>query len=180
MLNEQNFGLSTSECESLQGGNQLLQTLVFDKYAPSFVETAVKKWGMSPEDAEEIVSSAFAKMFCNLTAHQIKAEKLDGYVYTIVMHKSWEYSEKKKKEILQSVAILPNVAAVEEESNNYLTQLLNSGFNLLGEKCQKLLNSFYFEKKNHKEIALELGISEDASKSRKKECIKELKAIIKK
>jgi RNA polymerase sigma factor (sigma-70 family) len=180
MLNEQNFGLSASECESLQRGNQRLQTRVFDKYAPSFVEIAIKKWGMSLEDAKDIVSGAFAKMFLNFKDNKIEATKLDGYVYTIVMRKSQEYSKKKEKEILQSVAILPNVVAGEEESNNYLKQLLNSGFNLLGEKCQKLLNSYYFDKKSHKEIALELGISEDASKSRKKECIKELKKIIKK
>jgi RNA polymerase sigma factor (sigma-70 family) len=180
MLNEQNFGLSASECERLKGGDQRLQTRVFDKYAPSFVDTAVKKWGMSLEDAEDIVSGAFAKMFLNFMENKIEAAKLDGYVYTIVMHKSWEYGEKKQKDILQSVGILPNLAAEEEEINNDLTQLINSAFALLGEKCQQLLKAFYWDKKDHKDMALAWNISEDASRQRKKECMKKLKEIIKK
>jgi RNA polymerase sigma factor (sigma-70 family) len=104
---------------------------------------------------------------------------LDGYVYTIVMHKSWEYRKKKKKEILQSVEILPNIPEAEDEPNNDLIQLINTGFNLLGEKCQQLLKAIYWDKKDHKDMALALNISEEASRSRKKECMKKLKEIIK-
>ena len=177
MSQNQNFGLSTPDCERLQRGDQRLQTRVFDKYAPSFVQLSRVKWGVSLEDAEDIVSSAFATMFCKILSHQVQCENLEGYIYTIVKHKCWECTEKKKKEILQMTEILPD--SMEEEANDEWLSLLNTAFNLLGENCQKLLKAFYWDKKDHKDIALELAIAEDASRQRKRECMKKLREIFK-
>jgi RNA polymerase sigma factor (sigma-70 family) len=177
MLNSQNFGLSASDCERLQKGDQRLQTKIFDKYAPNFVQTTVAKWGVSLEDAEDIVSSAFATMFCKVLSNQIQCDNLDGYIYTIIKHKSWEYTEKKKKEILQTTETLPDM--IEEEPDNELLSLIHSAFSLLGENCQKLLQAFYWDKKDHKELALTWQITEDASRQRKRECMKKLRDIIK-
>jgi RNA polymerase sigma factor (sigma-70 family) len=177
MTQNQNFGLSTPDCERLQKGDQRLQTKVFDKYAPSFVQITVSKWGVSLEDAEDIVSSAFATMFCKVLSNQIQPENLDGYVYTIIKHKSWEYAEKKKKEILQSTENLPDV--MDDETDDEMLSLINGAFNLLGENCQKLLRAFYWDKKDHKELASAFQITEEASRQRKRECMKKLREIIK-
>ena len=181
MIQHQNFGLSTLDCEQLQRGDARLQTKVFDKYAVNFVKIAVKKWGMSLEDAEDIVSGAFATLFSKIQFKQIEAEKLEGYVYTIVKHKCWEYTEKNKKNIVENREILPDLIGeeIENELDNELMALMNTAFNLLGDKCQQLLQAFYWDKKDHKELAVQLNITEDASRQRKRECMKKLKEIIK-
>ncbi len=177
MIQEQNFGLSEQDCERLQRNDPRLQTKIFDKYAPNFVKMSVKKWGMSVEDAEDIVCGAFATLFRKIVSKDIKWGLLEGYVYTIIKHKCWEYSEKNKKNILETRETLPEI--IEEEISDELIGLINAAFNLLGDKCQKVLQAFYWDKKDHKELALELNISEDASRQRKRECMKKLKEILK-
>jgi RNA polymerase sigma factor (sigma-70 family) len=177
MIQQQNFGLSEQDCERLQRNDQRLQTKIFDKYAPNFVKLAVKKWGVSVEDAEDIVCGAFATLFRKIVAKQIDYQQLEGYVYTIVKHKCWEYTEKNKKNILETREIVPDI--IEEEIDNELIVLIDTAFKLLGDKCQQLLQAFYWDKKDHKELALELNITEEASRQRKRECMKKLKEIIK-
>lgn len=180
MVEQQDFGLSASDCIRLQAGDARLQARVFDRFAPNFVKIAVKKWGMSVEDAEDIVSSAFATLFSKLYAGQITGEKLEGYVYTIVKHKCWAYAEKNKKNIVESREILPESIIENEDNNDDLMVLINTAFNDLGAKCQQLLTAFYWDKKDHKDLASELNITEEASRQRKRECMKKLKEIIKK
>ena len=179
MVEQQNFGLSASDCIRLQAGDARLQTKIFDRFAPNFVKIAVKKWGMSLEDAEDIVSSAFATLFSKLHSGQIAGEKLAGYVYTIVKHKCWEYAEKNKKNIVESRETLPELKAENDDNNADLMALINTAFNNLGHKCQQLLTAFYWDKKDHKDLAIELNITEEASRQRKRECMKKLKEIIK-
>jgi RNA polymerase sigma factor (sigma-70 family) len=177
MIQQQNFGLSAQDCERLQRNDQRLQTKLFDKYAPNFVKISVHKWGVSVEDAEDIVSWAFAKLFSKIVANTVDYQQLEGYVYTIVKHKCWEYTERNKKNILETREIIPDI--IEEELDNELMGLIDAAFKLLGDKCQHILQAFYWDKKDHKELALELDISEDASRQRKRECMKKLKEIIK-
>ncbi len=179
MVEQQNFGLSASDCIRLQAGDARLQTKVFDQFAPNFVRIAIKKWGMSVEDAEDIVSGAFATLFSKLYLGQIACEKLEGYVYTIVKHKCWEYTEKNKKNIVESRESLPELKTENDDNNEDLMVLINAAFNDLGNKCQQLLTAFYWDKKDHKDLALELNITEEASRQRKRECMKKLKEIIK-
>ena len=140
MTEQQNFGLSASDCVRLQAGDARLQTRVFDRFAPNFVKIAIKKWGMSVEDAEDIVSSAFATLFSKLYLGQIASEKLEGYIYTVVKHKCWEYAEKNKKNIIESRETLPELKTENEDNNDDLMVLINAAFTHLGTKCQQLLD----------------------------------------
>ena len=176
MTQHPNFGLSHQECERLRNGDQRLQTKIFDKYAFSFVRLTKDKWGVSVEDAEDIVSSAFAKLFCKMQSIDFQAENLSGYVFKIIERQSWEYVEKQKKNIIESKDILPDM--IEKETDNGFLEQLNRAFNRLGDKCQKLLAGFYWDEKDHKDIALELGITEEASRQRKRECLKKLRTIM--
>ena len=176
MTHHPNFGLSHQECERLRNGDQRLQTKIFDKYAFSFVRLTKDKWGVSVEDAEDIVSSAFAKLFCKMQSVDFQVENLSGYVFKIIERQSWEYVEKQKKNIIESKDILPDM--IEKETDNGFLEQLNRAFNRLGDKCQKLLAGFYWDEKDHKDIALELGITEEASRQRKRECMKKLRTIM--
>ena len=106
----------------------------------------------------------------------LQRDNLNGYVYTIVKNKCYQYTEQKKKNIVEIKEFLPEM--IEEESNNDLLTMLNAAFNRLGEQCKKLLSGFYWEDKDHKEMAQEMGISEDASRQRKRECMKKLRGLV--
>ncbi len=174
MEKTQNLGLTEEEYRKLQQGDHRLQTRVFDKYAPYVMRIIKSQFGISIEiDAEDIVSEAFAKLFCKVLSGDVQRDNLNGYVYTIVKNKCYQYTEQKKKNIVETKEILPEI--IEEEPENELLTMLNTAFNRLGEQCKKLLSGFYWEDKDHKEMALEMGISEDASRQRKRECMKKLR-----
>jgi RNA polymerase sigma factor (sigma-70 family) len=175
MLDQRNFGLSHEDYHRLQKGDARLQARLFDQHAGYFVGIA-RKFGVSLEDAEEIVSSAFAKLFCKILAGAIQRDNLEGYVYTIIKNKCFEKAEEKKKNIMQTTDIMPEV--IDNEPDTAFMHTLNMAFNKLGDKCQKLLGSFYWEDKDHKDIALEWGITEEASRQRKRECMKKLRLLM--
>lgn len=176
MLETQNFNLTEADYQRLQQGDQRLQTKVFDKYASGFVHMACNKFNMTAEDAEEIVSSAFAKLFYKILTSGVTLDNLQGYVFTIVRHKCIELSAQKKKNIVETRDEMPDNA--EQELDNDALQAINKAFNLLGTRCRQLLSDFYWENKDHKDIATELGITEEASRQRKRECMKKLKIIL--
>jgi RNA polymerase sigma factor (sigma-70 family) len=176
MLASQNFNLSEAEFQRLKQGDQRLQTKVFDRYAPTYVRIATGQYGIFLEDAEEIVSSAFAKLFYKILMDAVQKDNLQGYVFTIVKHKCLEKSEQYKKNILENRAEVPDLA--HDEPDNELLFTINAAFNRLGERCRKLLGGFYWENKDHKEISTELGITEEASRQRKRECMKKLRVLL--
>lgn len=177
MLQVQNFSITADEYRRLQQSERRLQTRVFDKHAQDFVKIAMKQFGLSVEDAEEVVSSAFAKMFYKIEKQGLVQDNLEGYVFTIIKHKSFEITEKKQKNILKTTDSLPETADVEDVNDDTL-HLINAAFNRLGERCQKLLSGFYWEDKDHKEIASAFGITEEASRQRKRECMKKLRQLL--
>lgn len=171
-----NLGLTEDEFQRLRRGDHRLQTRVFDRYAPYFMKIVLSKFSVSAEaDAEDIVSEAFAKLFCKVLSGDVQRDNLNGYVYTIIKNRCYQYTEQKKKNIIEIKENLPDM--IEDEPNNDLLTLLNAAFNRLGEQCKKLLSAFYWENKDHKELALQWGISEDASRQRKRECMKKLKDL---
>jgi RNA polymerase sigma factor (sigma-70 family) len=179
MTHHPNFGLSDSECGRLQKGDKLLQSKIFGKYMLSFVNLAKSKWGVSVEDAEDIVSGAFSKLFCKMQSGTYESDNMSGYVYRIIERESWKYVEKYKSDIVETKETLPNVLAVEEKvPDNPFLEKLDKAFNQLGTKCQQLLKDFYWEDLDHDDIALALGISNDASRQRKRECINKLRQIM--
>ena len=57
----------------------------------------------------------------------------------------------KEENIVETKEFLPEM--IEEETDSELLTLLNAAFTRLGEQCQKLLSGFYWEDKDHKEMA---------------------------
>lgn len=172
-----NLGLTEDDFHKLRRGDPRLQTRVFDKYAPHFMQIIKSKFNITIEaDVEDIVSEAFAKLFCKVLAGDVQLDNLNGYIYTIIKNKCFAYTERKSKNIIENKEVLPDIIEDEPPPNEWLTAL-NTAFNRLGVQCQKLLSGFYWEDKDHKEMALELGISEDASRQRKRECMKKLRSL---
>ena len=93
-----NLNLTEDDFLRLQRGDHRLQTKVFDKYAPYFMKIVLSKFSISVEaDAEDIVSEAFAKLFCKVLSGDVQRDNLNGYVYTIIKNKCFQYTEQKKK-----------------------------------------------------------------------------------
>jgi RNA polymerase sigma factor (sigma-70 family) len=180
MIETQNFNLNAEEYKRLRQGDQRLQTKVFDKYAPKYVAIAKNQYGITVEDAEEIVSGAFAKLFYKVLLGEVELSNLQGYVFTIVKHKCFERTEQLKRNIVETRENVPETLenVSENDIDSDLMQSLNAAFSRLGERCQKLLSGFYWEEKDHKDIAAEWGISEEASRQRKRECMKKLRQLL--
>lgn len=174
MANQPNFNLSAEDIERLQRGDSRLQSKVFDKQALSYHRLAKNKWRISDEDAEEIVSEAFAKFFCRIQEADFKVDNCSGFVYVTLERLAWKVLERQNK----NAAIGTDVFSIAKQNDNPFLESLNTALNLLGKKCQQLINDFYFDDKPHKEIAAELSISEEASRQRLRECMKKLKVLV--
>ena len=175
MVETKNFGLSSNDIDRLRQGDKRLQTKVFDKNAPTYLRIVRNNWRFSLEDAEDIVCSAFAKLFRRIQ-EGLSDLNLSGFVFTVVENECKEYAEKQKKNIVKPMETLPEV--VEKETENAFLDRLNWAFKQLGAKCQKLLNDFYWDDKDYKEIAEELDIKEDAARQRKRECMKKMRELM--
>jgi RNA polymerase sigma factor (sigma-70 family) len=172
MAADPNFGLSEKEFKRLQQGDTRLQLKIFDTNAASFVKIAKDKWGVSTEVAEEFVSTAFAKLFMHIQSERVQLLNLRGYVYGGLEFEWLDFFDKQKR----TTHIFPNLTT--KDTDNSLLERLNWAFIQLCEKCQKLLSDHYWEGKKYKEIGDELGITEEAARQRKKECIKKMQKTL--
>ncbi len=150
--------------EACKDGNRRAQQQLYDRYAPTMLGVARRYVGRV-EDAEDILVEAFYKVFSNL--HQYAGNgSFEGWIRRIVVNESLMFL--RKRHALQGAAeINPQLdlpirskASDELEAQDILDLLdqLPLGY-------RTVFNLYVLEGFKHREIAAELGISINTSKS---------------
>jgi len=107
---------------------------------------------------------------------------LKTYLYSIVRNLWLKVLSKKKKNVSLTDFEKYYKIEIEEydtEKDNKIDKVLDA-IKLLGEKCKKILTSFYFEKKKMSLIAEELGYTNaNNAKNQKYKCMQQLKKMVK-
>ncbi|MEX1193341.1 MAG: RNA polymerase sigma factor [Brumimicrobium sp.] len=164
------------ECVS---GNAKAQRLFFDRFAPKMLGV-ILRYIKDKERADDVLQDAFIKVFKNIHKFEHNGS-LEGWVRRIIVNTSLDQIRKNKKR--QSDIEIDDDGGffeLEEKSNaeevlqaESLMKLVQS----LPEGYRAVFNLFAIEGYSHKEIADQLGITENTSKSqysRARNALKEL------
>jgi RNA polymerase sigma-70 factor (ECF subfamily) len=163
------------ECVS---GETKAQRLLFDRFAPKMLGV-VMRYINDKERAEDVLQDAFIKVFKSI--HKFEhSGSLEGWIRRIMVNTALDQIRKNKKRQKNVELDDDGFFELKQESNaeeilqaESLMKLVQS----LPEGYRTVFNLYAIEGYSHKEIAEELGITENTSKSqysRAKSTLREL------
>jgi RNA polymerase sigma-70 factor (ECF subfamily) len=157
-------------------GRRKAQKLLFDRYSPQMLGVA-RRYVKIKEDAEDVLVSAFFKVMTNLHQFQGKGS-FEGWIRRIVVNESLMLLRKRHNFNLTVEAekfdIQTDITIEEELAVQDLMQFLNK----LPHGYRTVFNLYVIEGYKHREIAEELGISINTSKSQLILAKKRLKSLL--
>jgi RNA polymerase sigma factor (sigma-70 family) len=144
--------------------------------------------GGTRDNTKHVVHESIITFLFNLhyEKYQWREEaELMTYVVSIARHKWSEMNRKSARPVSLDVTTLPpdvepvSGSDVDELDFEKRRLLVEQNLKHLGEKCQRCIDLFYFQKKSMQEIAVRLGwANEDVAKKEKYRCLKKLRQLI--
>lgn len=166
----------------IKSGNERVFSELYEELREPFFLFA-KKYAVEEEHIVEIYQEAMVLFYENVVFGKIK--QLDSavktYIFSIGKHKIYEHLRAKKKLFVVDdfIAEEPTEEYILEESfleEKY--QLMQKAFQKLGDRCQKILELFYYQNKSIKEIVeAENYENENTVKANKSRCLKKLREL---
>ena len=165
--------------KSLQRGEEQGLLYFFNRYYATLVVFA-NSITKDEEVAKEITSEAFYKLWCK--RHIISdGRSVKSYLYRTVSNASIDYLRQQK--VNRKRQQLLHATSYGKEEKNVLHKMvevelyhqLYKSLDSLPHRSRRIFQLFYFGNKSLQEIALELGTSVDAVKSRKKRAMQLLR-----
>ena len=146
-------------------GDPIAQRKLFDKFAPKMLGVCMR-YAKSTEQAEDVLQDAFIKVFQKLNHFKEKGS-LEGWVRRIVVNTSLDQIRKELK--FKDNVPMENVDYRLEQNSfifeGLIAEDLLALINSMPNGYKTVFNLFAIEGFSHKEIALELKISVNTSKS---------------
>lgn len=168
--------LTSSLIDDCIQGDVRAQKKLFDLYYSDGMHVALR-YSSSEEDAKEIFSSAFLRVFKKLEQFDVSKPFLPWFSTIIFRCSSDYYRYKKEKQVsieeIQEPAFDPLL--IDQLNYNDLLVLIQK----LPFQYRQVFNLHTIEGKKHREIAALLGISEGTSKSNLSKAKAKMKALIK-
>ncbi|MDX2068425.1 MAG: sigma-70 family RNA polymerase sigma factor [Haliscomenobacter sp.] len=181
MANEnKNWGLGVADflvlLDELENGKEQAFQKIFIQNYQKYRNYALKNLNISYDDAADVTTEAFVKIHRLLLERRIEYGNLEGYIMQIIRNEYLMLLRKRKQMPLSDIEIT-SLGLTEEEYDETTLQHFELAFEQLDEACRTLLQRHYFQKTPHREIGIELNISEDASKTRTKVCRNKLREL---
>ncbi len=146
-------------------GDQKAQRTLFEMYAPKMLGVCLR-YAKNKEQAEDVLQDGFIKVFSNLEKFSGEGS-LEGWVRRIMVNTSLDQIRKEAK--LQNNISWDDVDFKIENDSFILEGLMAEDLmkliNAMPQGYKMVFNLFAIEGYSHKEIATELNISENTSKS---------------
>jgi RNA polymerase sigma-70 factor (ECF subfamily) len=157
--------------------NRHAQQLIYSKHAPKMLSIC-RQYVKDVHQAEDIMITAFMKVFTNLKAFEYKGS-FEGWIRRIMVNECISYLRVQKK-----VKFLEDEFYIEDTFNNIESQFsvedIQSLIDSLPDGYKMVFNLYAIEGFKHQEIAKMLGINEGTSKSQLSHARKMLKDQINK
>lgn len=140
---------------------------------PSVKKYVVSNNG-STDDAKDIFQDALVILYKNVQDKNFALTvPLATYMLGIVKN-LWLQELRRRNKIPVAVEQTEIAEVIITEERNF--DIAKAAFNLLGERCRKLLIMFYFKKKSYKELASFLGFGDErTAKNQKYRCLQKAK-----
>jgi len=157
--------------------NRHAQQKIYSKHAPKMLSIC-RQYVKDVQQAEDIMITAFMKVFTNLKAFEHKGS-FEGWIRRIMVNECISYIRVQKK-----VSFLEDEYYVEDTFNNIESQFsvedIQTLIDSLPDGYKMVFNLYAIEGFKHQEIAKMLGINEGTSKSQLSHARKMLKEQINK
>ena len=150
--------------------NQKAQRKLFEKYS-SVMFGVCLRYTSSTNDADDVLQEAFIKAFSKLDNYSFKGS-FEGWIRRIVVNTALDFIRKNKK--MQLNLSIEDVG-YGLKKNQFVVELMKIIQNI-PPGYRTIFNMYAIEGYSHKEIAQELDISENTSKSQ----LSRARAVIKK
>lgn len=141
--------------------NRKAQAELFGRFSPKMLSVC-RRYTNSKEEAEEVLSNGFVKVFRKLDQFQ-KAGSFEGWIRRIMVNEALNYLKIKRNFML--VADEEEPEGTEAAPTDLEVEDLMRLIGLLPEGYKLVFNMYAIEGFKHKEIAESLGITESTSKS---------------
>lgn len=164
--------------QALKNGDRKVQKWLFTKYSKLFMAIC-RRYVKVQEDAEDVLLDAFYKIYKNIT--QFKGNgSFEGWMKRIVINESLMFLRKnnnfKLKVEISNVEIKTSVTVQDQLQAEDIIKLLDK----LPTGYRTIFNMYVIEGFKHREIAEQLGISINTSKSQLILAKKRLRDLMKK
>jgi RNA polymerase sigma-70 factor (ECF subfamily) len=161
--------IDDSIIEGCVAGKRSAQSALYRKCAAVMMAVCLR-YAQNRDEAEDILQEAFLKIFQNISSYR-KEGSFEGWMKRIMINHALNYYRKARKQpFLEDIDSINETeimekdeppaihAPVSAEKLINLIQLLPPGYRMV-------FNMYVFEEYSHKEIAVELNISENTSKT---------------
>lgn len=163
-----------NECKS---GKRKAQSLLYKKYAPSLLGLCIR-YSKSKDEAEDILQEGFIKIFNKISSLE-KTSSLEPWMKRIMVNTAINAYHKNLKHYysqdIDEVQIEDSQEEVVEYMPHISPDMVLKSVQELPEGYRMVLNMYVFEGFSHKEIAEELGVSINTSKTQLLKARKKLK-----
>jgi len=163
-----------------QNDNRVWEILQVKYY--KMLEIFVTKNSGSADDAWDNFQETMAALFVNVSKTNFRLTcAFKTYVYQINRNMWLAELKRQKRRPIRVYDNEDNEFADIDTSDEVVEKehrikLIEREIEMLGENCRKIIRLYYYLKKSMKEIALEIGYSNDANaKNQKAKCMKQLK-----
>jgi len=160
--------------------NELEQ--VYKIYREEFILWIMKSYKCSDDDAKDVYQQTIVALYENVVNEKIQNfnSSIKTYLFAIGKNKLYAASRDKHKiqmEIDEEIELTADETNREEENTKKL-EGVEKGLDQLGNPCRKILELYYYHKKNMNEIAKVVGLkNSETAKNMKYKCLKRLRAI---
>lgn len=175
---EKNFGLSEDEFRQLAAalvrGDHRLFERVFLSHYEDCLNYLMRKDGLSHTEAYDHTMDTLLLFRDLIVAGKIRYGNL-RYLFTRMARQAYLREQKKTDRTTGITEVCLEFAEEEPELSPEEFDLLSRAFRSLGKDCRELLRSFYFLRRNLKEIAIEEDRAPAAVRKQKSRCVAALR-----
>lgn len=158
--------------------------LLYDNYKQQFMN--YYKGVIDKNILEDIYHDSWEAICIKMSKNEIQIPKLGNYLLTICKNKVYNLFKEKKNIRLDEISLSNDDYAMlllkDEDELEEALSIVSDVMDKADDKCKKIFNLFFTQKKNMEEIAKEMGYnSKDVAKRRKYLCKQAFaKAMVKK
>ncbi len=164
-------------------GNQRAWYAVVEKYR-NLVYSAPRKYGMSPQDAADILQEVWVDLHSGLKS--VRSGELAGWLVSVASHKCYRWKRRRTNKAEQQAACsVPEPAAPEPLVRDWLqkaeeAKVLRDAVAQLPQRDRRLVDLLFFQDPPapYSEVARELGLAEGSIGYMRANCLRKLREAL--
>lgn len=156
---------------------------IYEKYRREFLSWIRKFNHCSEEEAREYYQTVVVILYENTISGKLTGlqSSLKTYLFGIGKNLALQKhrQEKRFQQAKAELLLETHLQKEDEDMREADLNLIGKCFDKLGDPCHRLLDSFYFFKKNMEEISSELGYKNpETAKNQKYKCMERLRKLV--